>query len=364
MGFPMAVHVLPEARLLDALQCGDYFERLLLGADHGGPGVCRLAAETAVSPALRGPRGPTTVKSLCLPPRQLVARYSAAAEENGGIPPVPARLVVGARACERRALSYLDTVFRAPPEPDPLYRACRDSLLFITVDCIQPHPHCFCNLVDGKPFADGDFDVNLTPITGGYVVEAGSPAGEAFLARVADLLTPATAAQVAERDGVREEATRQLSEQNADYDLPRRCGELPVAPPDDQHWDELGAGCVECGACTQICPTCHCFSLADRRRDGATYERVRSWDSCLWTGYSRMAGATGMKPNPRARFRSRFANRFLHKFVWSLEQWNALGCVGCGRCFDACPGAIDVRRVLPTELHRRDACATPHPEVT
>ena len=350
MGFPMAVHVLPETRLLDALQRGDYSERLLLGADHGGPGVCRLATESAVSPTLREPRGSTSFKSFCLPPRQLVARYSSTVKDNGGIRPVPARLIVGARACERRALRYLDTVFGAPPEPDPLYRAYRDSLLLITVDCIRPHPNCFCNLVDGKPHADGDFDVNLTPISGGYVVEAGSPAGKAFLARVADLLTPATAEQAAEREHVRQEAKRLLSEQNADYDLPQQPAEIPAPQPDDERWDRLGAGCVECGACTQICPTCHCFSLADRRRDGATYERVRSWDSCLWAGYSRMAGATGMKPNPRARFRSRFANRFLHKFVWSLEQWNALGCVGCGRCFDACPGAIDVRRVLQMEV--------------
>jgi formate hydrogenlyase subunit 6/NADH:ubiquinone oxidoreductase subunit I len=47
-----------------------------------------------------------------------------------------------------------------------------------------------------------------------------------------------------------------------------------------------------------------------------------------------------MKPNPRSRFRSRFANRFLHKFVWSLEQWGRIGCVGCGRCTHACTAKI------------------------
>jgi formate hydrogenlyase subunit 6/NADH:ubiquinone oxidoreductase subunit I len=346
----MAAHVLSDAQLSEALHRGDYPERFLIGSISSGVGVSSLAADGVGLSALREPRGPTSVKSFCFPPRQLVATYSAATADNGGVGTVPARLVVGARACETRALRYLDRVFGAPPQPDPLYRAYRDSLVLVTVDCIQPHQNCFCNLVDGKPYADGDFDVNLTPISGGFVVEAGSPPGEAFLEHIADLLTPATAQHEAEREHVRQGAVRLLSQQNADYDLPNQPAEMPAPRPDDEQWDRLGASCVECGACTQICPTCHCFSLADHRRDGGAYERVRAWDSCLWSGYSRMAGATGMKPNPRAHFRSRFANRFLHKFVWSLEQWNLLGCVGCGRCFDACPGAIDIRRVLQTEV--------------
>jgi len=59
-----------------------------------------------------------------------------------------------------------------------------------------------------------------------------------------------------------------------------------------------------------------------------------------------MAGGTNMKLTPRAELSNRLANRILHKFTYSPEQYGLLGCVGCGRCIDACLGAIDIREVV------------------
>ncbi|HET6430574.1 MAG TPA: 4Fe-4S dicluster domain-containing protein [Phycisphaerae bacterium] len=36
----------------------------------------------------------------------------------------------------------------------------------------------------------------------------------------------------------------------------------------------------------------------------------------------------------------------LHKFSYSPRQYGLVGCVGCGRCVDACIGAIDIREVV------------------
>lgn len=340
----MAAHVLSDVRLADAARRGDFTDRLLAVAARDGPAFRRLTDGEPVEAALRAPRGAMSAKPFCFPPRELVARYTAG--ESGALADAPRRLIFGARACELRALRYLDKVFGAPPQPDPVYQAHRTRLLIVSVDCVQPHAHCFCNLVDGQPYAEAPFDVNLTPITGGYVVETGSPAGAAFREQIADLLTAATPQQMSERDQARQQAERQLQEQNAAYRPSRAPAEALANRQDDERWDRLGKGCVECGACTQICPTCHCFFFTDRGGSGQAFERLRAWDSCVWSGYSRMAGAAGMKPNPRAQFRTRFANRFLHKFLWSLQQWDTLGCVGCGRCFDACPGVIDLRRVI------------------
>jgi len=105
---------------------------------------------------------------------------------------------------------------------------------------------------------------------------------------------------------------------------------------------------VACTACTNICPTCHCFLLYDQLAgEGAErFERVKVWDSCLYADYSRMAGVGGVKPNPRAELRSRLENRILHKFQWFPENFGRLACVGCGRCIDACMGGEDLRRLL------------------
>jgi formate hydrogenlyase subunit 6/NADH:ubiquinone oxidoreductase subunit I len=115
---------------------------------------------------------------------------------------------------------------------------------------------------------------------------------------------------------------------------------------EDEGWQRFAGDCVECAACTHICPTCYCFYLYDQTLGADLFERVRTWDSCLLSTYHRMAGGANMKLSPRPRLSSRLANRVLHKFVYALPQAGGLGCVGCGRCVEACLGSIDIRQVV------------------
>jgi len=36
----------------------------------------------------------------------------------------------------------------------------------------------------------------------------------------------------------------------------------------------------------------------------------------------------------------------MHKFKYQMEQFNKIGCTGCGRCVESCPVNIDLREVL------------------
>lgn len=340
----MATWILCESDLPVLIKAGSFAERFLTVHTPSELAWVPVAPERLEQADVRAPRGPMSVKSFSFPPRELLARYP---EDSGEVATAaPPQLLVGARACELRALAYLDRVFGREPVADPFYQEHREAQVVVSVDCVEPHATCFCNLVDGRPYATDGFDLNLTPVEDGYILETGSAEGEALLQQIKDRLSPATPEALAERDRVRRAAEQCLSEINADFQ-PARSPTQALAESEDQPvWDEQARGCVECGACTQICPTCHCFYLYDQGRLEQGFERLRAWDSCMWSGYSRMAGAPTGKPNPRARFRSRFANRFLHKYAWSPQQWEMLGCVGCGRCVEACPGRIDIRRVV------------------
>lgn len=299
--------------------------------------------------ALRQPRAPGSIKAFLFPVKERVAVYPAA--DYDWKPEVRAEnpaVVAGLRACDLAAAKILDSVFIQEDYVDPFYSLRRDGLHLVTVDCVEPAEQCFCNLLDGRPYATEGFDVNLSPVAGGYVAEAGSDKGKEMVLAAKALFREATSEELGERDRAREAATRRLAEQNDRYAPGDDLQKIVAAAVEDDLWLELAAGCVECGSCSAICPTCHCFQLYDQpsRDEAGPNERVKSWDSCVFASYSRMAGVGGMKPNPRPELRQRFANRVLHKFAWFPENMGLLGCVGCGRCTESCLGGEDLRELL------------------
>ena len=319
-----------------------------------GAEYARLDGEGEEAPALRDARPGVSPKRFLMPPEECVARYGTAgteADDEAGGPTDSAAeptTVVGLRACDLAAAAYLDKVFLEGDVQEPFYKARREAQIVISVDCTQIHEKCFCDVVGGRPFALGGFDLNISPIASGYVVWVGTEKGQALIDAHKALFREATEAQVEEVERQREKTGRALEEQNKGLKLTEHLQDILTKMEDSPEWSRHAAQCVECAACTNICPTCHCFYLYDRAAAGkkGQFERVKTWDSCLTADYSRMAGVGGNKPNPRPKLRTRFANRFLHKYSFSPIQYGVLGCTGCGRCMEACFGAVDIRKVL------------------
>lgn len=261
------------------------------------------------------------------------------------------RLIAGVKACDLKALQLLDRALINKDFVDPTYKAWRDSTTILSVDCTEAGPACHCTLVGGKPYSEEGFDLNLSRIGDRYVLKAGSEKGRELL-NVIKCTTEAFNADAQAEKAVLEARARMteiVRKQNADFERPPeydglRGGAMSV-------WEEESGSCVGCGACTNICPTCYCLILNEEGGDGE-FIKVRSYDSCQWHGYARVAGGA----SPRPRMKQRFRNRYLCKFLYLPSNFEILGCTGCGRCTEACPGQIDFRAVV------RNILQNPSPE--
>jgi len=82
-----------------------------------------------------------------------------------------------------------------------------------------------------------------------------------------------------------------------------------------------------------VCPTCVCFDVRDRvELDLKKGERYRTWDSCMFDAFDKVASGENFRPTGTDRLR----HRLYRKGKYMLERWGELGCVGCGRCVHAC----------------------------
>jgi CheY-like chemotaxis protein len=343
-------YFIPEAELrsfLAAVRRGPLFATVAEGDDRSH--FERIAQDKLASIGLRCLPPVESAKSFLFPVKERVAVYPGGqSEPETGLSDDAPQILLGVRACDLLAVEILDRVLREGEFEDPFYAQRRDHTLLVSVDCVAPAPTCFCNLVGGKPYPDGAFDLNLTPIRDGYVVSIGSQASRELVLERAHSFREATREQAREREQVRNGCISKLEEQNARFKPSRPLEEALAEEGVASLWLKLAAACVECGGCSHVCPTCHCFLLYDQIAQGrpGLNERIKAWDSCLLGSFAKMAGVGGVKTTPRPELPLRFENRVRHKFEWFKANLGRIGCVGCGRCTEACLGGRDIREVI------------------
>jgi ferredoxin len=342
----MVAYFVPNGQLGAVLEAGRGQRMFSLSEADGGTWFASFPSKPFSEDALRQPRAVQSPKGFFMPATESVGRYGGQAAAGTAVQ-TGAVVLVGVRACELRAQAYLDKVLMQGDFDDPAYAARREAATIVACDCVDCAESCCCTLVGGRPFAAEGFDANLSPIDGGFVVEIATDKGGKLFE--ASDMPEATTDQLARRDETRKRMEQRVAQQNARFTFPAEDkAASPLPEGEDDGWQAFAADCVECGACTHICPTCHCFYLYDQILGAEAFERVKTWDSCLLSSYHRMAGGERTKLTPRPRLSSRLANRVLHKFTYSPQQYELLGCVGCGRCIDACLGDIDIREVVQT----------------
>jgi NAD(P)H-flavin reductase/NAD-dependent dihydropyrimidine dehydrogenase PreA subunit len=282
--------------------------------------------------------GPTSWKRFTFPPNLTVG----SAQRGNGFgfeqpaPDAPPVAFLGVRACEIAALAVQDRVFLGGPFTDEDYRARRSAAFIVAVACTTSSSTCFCTSMKTGPEVRDGYDIVLTEIDEGFVVQAGSPNGAAIVAKL-PTRQPSDAETGAAIDRV--EAVRvQMGEP-----LPMTgIGDRLKLQLDHPRWAQVAERCVECGNCTMACPTCFCTSFVERSDlDGKSSTTERQWDSCFDVAFAKVAGG-----DFRARPQDRYRQWLTHKFSTWWDQFGSSGCVGCGRCITWCPVRIDVREEL------------------
>ncbi len=274
------------------------------------------------------------------PARERLLRWQGEAVEEAL--PAPSPLVLfGVRACDLTAIAYHDRFFAA----DPWYTHRRVHALLVGLNCQAPCPGGFCRDVAAGPFTDTGFDLNLTPLPNGRVVlQLGTDEGRAAF-ESADVT--ATAVTPADQEALAVAATAAAASFPPRPFIARASARINAKPGTseavaDAEWQALGPACFACTGCTNLCPTCSCFTVVDEVREEAG-GRARYWDSCLLEGFQREASGHHPAPRPGDRVRRFWYHKLSDDFT---DRCGRLGCVGCGRCDITCPGSIGALKVL------------------
>jgi sulfhydrogenase subunit beta (sulfur reductase) len=253
----------------------------------------------------------------------------------------PKRIIAGLKACDLRSMEILDTALLKSGFRDPAYHGWRENTTIISSDCSEILSTCCCNLFDGMPYPEKDFDLNISKTGDKYIIAIGSVKGEELIGLFQKdyELREALPDDKEIVSRTRENMLLLLEEQNSNFKI--NGGYHKLRHAEIQHWMEEAEECIGCGACTNVCPNCYCLILNDHSQKNE-FVKIRSYDSCQWHGYARVAGGG----TPRPKMHQRFRNRYLCKLDYMKSNFGMSGCTGCGRCTEACPAGIDFRKAV------------------
>jgi len=177
----------------------------------------------------------------------------------------------------------------------------------------------------------------LTEINDRFYVDVVNEKGASAIADLKGHFAAATDADRAARDKAHKTANERISEMVDAASVPKA---LKTRFEDDI-WNVISQKCIGCGACTYLCPTCHCFDITDIEY-GKGVKRVRTWDACQYSSFTVHSSGHNPRPNKYNRMRQ----RIFHKYSYYPETRGEILCTGCGRCITYCPANINLKKII------------------
>lgn len=275
-------------------------------------------------------------KQYAFPPLEKLVHYELAGKPRmEAVLDVEPLVVFGVHPCDIYGLTCLDTAL-GDTNPDPNYAARRAQMRVVGVDCV-PDEYCFCASMDTASVSTG-YDLFLTPLEGGYLVEVATPAGAGMLDGL-----PSRGATAAEVSEIKEALVRKVQQErkvNSEvHRLPLHLENAITSPL----WAEQSERCYSCGSCNLTCPTCFCFNVTDQMALSLeSGDREREWDGCMLEDFARVASGENFREEREERLR----HRTFRKYSYLFARYGRPYCCGCGRCVRQCLVHIDPVAVL------------------
>ena len=293
--------------------------------------------------------GPHSLKNYVFPPRetlQELIRTGGNWESQPPPDPGPPVAVIGVRSCDLHALAVQDRVFLEGPYVDPAYKARRERLFLVAINCRRAAATCFCHSMHTGPAVTLAHDLSLTELDDRFAVQIGSERGGEILDSVT--WTPCTQAEIDRARELPQQLERDMHQRSAAVDpsgepRPRSLDtsdirDLLLGNLTHPRWQQVAERCLSCANCTMVCPTCFCSTVEEvADLTGDHVQRERTWASCFTTEHSHLSA--GAVRNTTA---SRYRQWLTHKLATWIDQYGTSGCVGCGRCITWCPVGIDL----------------------
>ncbi len=285
-------------------------------------------------------------KAFILPPNEPFLNWNKDAGYKEVLPKENI-VVFGVHPYDVVAIRQLDALFAEDPF-DPYFKARRDAITIVACDIQKPSENTFVSCMGTAVVKDG-FDLLITKIGEGYLVEAKTSKGEKLLA-LYENAKEASAEHIEQRNRIWEENQSRFAKHKLNCkpeDLPKIFADKSV----ETHsvWEEKAKLCFSCGSCNLVCPTCYCFDVMDDfSLNMKDITRKRTWDGCLLKAFALVAGGHNFRKTRMERYRHRYYRKASYV---PAKLGGEIACVGCGRCISACVAKI----ANPVEIFNRVA---------
>ncbi|OGL44018.1 MAG: hypothetical protein A2W05_07375 [Candidatus Schekmanbacteria bacterium RBG_16_38_10] len=247
------------------------------------------------------------------------------------------KLIFGIKSCDLKAINGVDRFFSGE-KTDFYYRKLRESTILVNLLCDECAPECFCTAIPGETLYCEGYDLRLSRLENGYLVEANSETGKRIIIKNQPLFDRAEDIDFKFREKNIKKLEERIRRNNS---FVKSIENLRKEMISSETWNTIAKSCQDCGGCCYVCPVCTCYNIIEDL-ENKLIKRYRYWDSCLFSGFSRMANAH--TPLPSAGERLKY--RFMHRLKYFEERYNSIGCTGCGRCDVVCLGDIGTGAVL------------------